>query len=339
MGGGGSYYDRDVPDRRSLTSRGTSVEAEEQMSRRSLDPSVSPKDRKLVCRARSPIGYAFDVTGSMGDLPKFIRDKGPLMAKELTDRQYLVDAAVSLAAVGDVYCDRGPFQVGDFAAVRGLDGWMQKLWLEKGGGDGWRESYEFAAYFYAYCCDFPKAVTPVCLFTGDEGYYETLPAGELRKVFGGQRQEIEAVQVFRDLTAKFRGNVFLLHRRYSGGDAEVLSQWRTVIDDARIIRLKTDKAIMDVTLGIFALASGSRTLDGYCDDMRTRTNATTGKLEPQSAERIAEVRQTLEPLEAYLKARQPEAAPAQPPAKARTGRTTAAKPAPKPAGRKKPGRY
>jgi hypothetical protein len=342
MGGGGRYFDRDIPDRSTLNSRGISRDTEQQMSRRNLDPAVDPRNRRLVCQAESPVCYAFDVTGSMGDKPKFIRQKGPLLAKELTDRQYLKGVEMSIAAIGDLHeGDRAPCQIGDFTAVRGLDVWMRKLWLEGGGGGNGMESYDFAAYYYAYLCEMPNAVTPVMLFTGDEGLYDSLPGSDLRRVFGGEHRDTDTAKVFRDLTAKFKGNVFLLHSYYSD-DEGVLRQWRQYVEDGRIIRLQSDRALMDVTIGVFALVSGARNLDGYCEDMRTRTNATTGKVEPQSVERIAEVKETLSSLAEYLASRRPALAPAKAArrrqAASKVEAATPDKPK-KPPRKRKPGRF
>ena len=98
MGGGGTYYSRDVTDSSRRTSRGFSDVAESAMSRSKADKSVLPENRKLICAAESPIVYAFDVTGSMGDLPRIIYDKAPMMAGQLTEQGYLNDVMISLAA-------------------------------------------------------------------------------------------------------------------------------------------------------------------------------------------------------------------------------------------------
>ncbi len=293
MGGGGSHYDRDVTDRSLRTSRGTSSVAEEKMSRRKVDAAVLPQGRTLVCRSRSPVVYAFDVTGSMGDLPKIIYDKAPMMAGQLTEQGYLEEPTISLAAVGDILSDQAPLQVCDFSAVRNLDEWLQRIWLEGNGGGQAKESYELIAYFYARMCDIPDAVTPIFLFTGDEGFREQLLATDLKEHFGGGHENVKADIVFNELKKKFQGNVFLIHRRYHDSeDQQIVRQWERVLGKEQVIKLKSDLAIADVTLGVFAIVTGKRTLEQYLQDMKTRE---------QTDERIAEVRESLKTLAATVK--------------------------------------
>ncbi len=320
MGGGGSYYDRDVTDRSYRTSSGFSSFASRMMSSRKIDPAVRPRNRRLVTLAKSPLGFVFDDTGSVGGLAKVICDKWPMIVGQLTVRDYLDDPAVSLACVGDVVSDQAPIQICDFAPIRRLDGWLKKLWLEHRGGGNPDESYELMAYYYAYLCDMPNAVTPIFLITGDQTFRYNIPAKVLRKWFGNGGnpmdeglQETNAVAVFADLLKRFKGNAFYLHRKHRGStDEAIVRQWVSVLGEERVVRLPNDLAVGDITLGICAMASGSRTLEAYCEDMRTRVNATTGKLEPQSETRIAEVKETLTELEAYLKVRRPASEPAGP---------------------------
>ncbi|MBI2449958.1 MAG: hypothetical protein HYV47_00305 [Candidatus Nealsonbacteria bacterium] len=292
MGGGGTYYDRDVTDRNRRTDKGFSDVAESKMSRSKVDAAVLPRGRKLTCTAKSPVVYAFDVTGSMGDLPKIIFDKMPMMAGQLIEKGYLEDVMMSLSAVGDILSDQAPLQVCDFALVKNLDEWLQRIWLEGQGGGQARESYEFIAYFYAKMCDIPNAETPIFLFTGDEGFRENLPAATLREYFGKGSENTDAKSIFEELKKKFKGNVFLIHRRYNQGDQEIVAQWENVLGKERVIKLGSDLAIADVTLGVFAIVAGKRTLEEYLQDMKTRG---------QDDQRIAEVRKSLEVLAAMIK--------------------------------------
>ncbi len=131
------------------------------------------------------------------------------------------------------------------------------------------------------------------LFTGDEGFYEELLASDLRNYFGtGHQENADAGYIFNALKKKFKGNAFLIHRRYSsGGDAEIVKQWEGALGAEKVVKLGSDLAIADVTLGVFALVSGARTLDEYCQDMKIRG---------QTQERITEVRNSLAPLAEYL---------------------------------------
>jgi hypothetical protein len=289
MGSGGTYYDRDTDDGYKRGSAGFSAVAATQMSRSQIDEGLLPKNRRLVCEAKSPIVYSFDVTGSMGNLPMIIFDKMPLIAGSIGENGYLDDPQMSVAAIGDIQGDQAPIQVGDFALLRNMDDWLKRVWREGGGGGQHFESYEMMAYYYAFMCDLPNAVTPFFLITGDEGFRERLYKSDLERHFGGKHETISAEDVFAALKKKFKGNVFLIHRTYSRPteNAEIIAMWKTTLGKERVVHLGSDQSIADVTLGLFAVMSGSRTLDEYLGDMKTARQVA------QSDERVAEVRAAL----------------------------------------------
>ena len=306
MGGGGDFYDRDVTSKSSRGSSGTTVVSEQALSSTSVDPLFLPKGRRINSIARNPLVYGFDVTGSMGNLPKIIYDKWPGIVGQIIARKYLPDPQMSLAAIGDIVSDRAPQQMADFSVLRNLDRYFKRIYLEGNGGGQGMESYEMTAYYYAYLCEIPNAENPICLFTGDEGFRENLYADDLKEHFGGEHKDTTAKQVFADLIKKFKGNVFLIHRYYSSGngnDEDIVSSWRRVLGQSRIIFLPRDEdlAIGDITLGVYAIVSGARTLKEYLQDMKTRPlNLGEGvKYEPQSPERIKLVEKALQPLKDF----------------------------------------
>ncbi len=304
MGGGGSYYDRDVTSGGSRTSTGYSDFASQVTGRGSLDRSLLPLNRTLVSGCKSPLVCPLDGTGSMGTLPRILCDKWPMIAGQIAMQKYLDDVMVSLAIVGDVESDRGPIQTCDFAKIRDLDPWLQKLWIEGRGGGQHFESYEFMAYYYARCYDMRNAENPMLIFTGDEGFREYLSSQKLREHFGGEHQDVTASEIFDELKKKFKGNLFLIHRYYSGYDLdkEIVTQWTRVLGKENVVKLETETAVGDIMLGIIALASRSRTLDQYIKDMEERPLEMGGvKYEPQSKARLDEVRQSLKLLASTIK--------------------------------------
>lgn len=256
MGGGGSYYDRDVTAS-GTTSTGYTDFAAQQMARTELSRELLPLNRRLASQCKNPVVLNLDVTGSMRQLPVIFFDKMPMIAGQIAEQRYLDDPQISLAAVGDVISDRGPLQMCDFSSIRDLDPWLRKIWREGGGGDGYFESYEFVAYYYAWRYDMQNAVTPIFLFLGDENFRETILGSQLRKHFGGEHQDADAYAVFNDLKTKFNGNVFLLHRHYYGYglNNEIVAQWEKALGKGFVVNLPEDKAVADLTLGIIALAS------------------------------------------------------------------------------------
>jgi hypothetical protein len=164
------------------------------------------------------------------------------------------------------------------------------------------------AYFYARCYDMKGARTPVILFTGDEGFRDTLPASELTDHFGGLPEGVDAKTVFAELKKKFKGNVFVLFPTFTSSydaatNRENLNRWRKVLGEENVVSLDSKVAIADVTLGIIAIASGSRTLEEYIQDIKNRPLEMDGvKYAAQSPERLEEVRRSLEAFAASRKA-------------------------------------
>ena len=276
------------------------------MSRAQLCKDLLPLERRVVSNCQNPLVYIFDITGSMGNLPRLIFDKMPMVAGQIVEQKYLDKPEISLAAVGDVTCDEGPLQVCDFAKIRDLDPLLKKIWIESGGGGQHYESYEFMAYYYARLYDMQGARLPICLFTGDESFREKLSGTELRKHFGSQHEDIDAATVFEELKQKFNRNVFLLHRFYEshGLNKEIVEQWESVLGRGYVIKLPEDAAVADITLGILALVSGKRSLKNYVEDIKNRPLEMSGKkYKPQSQERIEMVVSALGPLEQVLKTR------------------------------------
>jgi len=318
MGGSGSYYDRDVTATVKTTgAKGYSDDAERTLTQHSMDPALLPKGWRLECVARNPLVYCFDITGSMGTLPKIIWDKWPGVVGQIEARNYLPDAEMSITAVGDTRSDHSPLQVCDFDSLRNLDRWLKRVHFEEGGGGQGSESYEMIAYYYLHYLDMPHAELPIFLMTGDEACVETLHADDLRRHFGGDHESTTAEAVFTALLKKFKGNVFRIHRPYQGHGHEgwtntkIIAQWERLLGKERVIHLPEDRAIGDVTLGLYAIVSGARTLAQYIEDMRTRPLglAEDVTFERQSDERIRTVKQALasfssyEPLKRYKRSK------------------------------------
>lgn len=310
MGGAGDYYDRDVTDRTLRTSAGFSTTAEERLSASQLSPALDPCNRRIACESKSPFVFAFDVTGSMGNLPKIIYDKMPMIAGQIIEQGYVEDPIVSLAGIGDILSDRAPIQISDFAQIRNIDEWLERIYLEGGGGGQAKESYELVMYFYARNCDMKNAETPFLIITGDEGFRENLFAADLQAKFGGAHENVNSQTIFDELKTKFKGNVFLIHRYYSSSpdeDSRIVIQWENALGKENVIRLSDDSAIADTMLGLIAIVTGSRTLDEYLEDMKNRE---------QTPERIDGVEGSLEFLASKLKV--PKKAVPKTPAKKKT---------------------
>jgi hypothetical protein len=258
---------------------------------RDLDPELLPLNRTLQCHTKNSLIIALDVTGSMGDSAKLLYDKLPMLWGQLEQQGYLDDFSISFAAVGDCTCDGAPFQICDFAEGKKIDKWIEKLFLEGGGGGQQAESYETLAYYYANKTRFthPTAEKPFFFIIGDEAPYPTVTAESIKQHFGGKAQgDVPTKEVFDQIREKF--NFKHIHVPYGNSefDKEIQHTWKKCIDDD-LVKVSEPKAVVDVVLGTVAILSGKRTLEEYEQDMRARG---------QTEERIKNVLAALKGLQA-----------------------------------------
>src|SRR5215467_5100084 len=95
------------------------------------------------------IAVLFDVTGSMGHVPRVLQSKLPQLLGLLMRKGYASDPQIMFGAIGDATCDRAPLQVGQFESDNRMDDDLGRILLEGGGGGPKTESYEQALYFMA----------------------------------------------------------------------------------------------------------------------------------------------------------------------------------------------
>lgn len=227
-------------------------------SKRKADDSVLVGgERRISTDAKNPIVIALDVTGSMGSSTKIMFDKMPMFWGQIEQKGYLPDPAVSFCAVGDIYTDQAPLQVTDFERARAIHPWLEKIWLEGGGGGQTMESYDLAALFYLTRVDAPNIEKGFFFFIGDEGFYPEMDGKP-------------TVLIFKKLTEVYE--TFFIHWPYhdnSIADERIVKQWKEVMEE-RLLILQDPKAIVDVMLGLIAMLMGIHDLASYEEDLRSR---------------------------------------------------------------------
>lgn len=293
---GGGYYDRDVyhalpRSSGAAAAAGYSGVSDERLGHnKQIDKSLDPKNYgSVMLRSdfKHPIVFALDVTGSMGDWAKIIYDKLPMFYGQIMTQKYLTDPAISFCAIGDHISDYAPLQVSKFGQGREIDKNIEKVWLEGGGGGGFTESYELAAYFYVKRVSLVYQEIPFFFVTGDEKYYSKIESETVKALLGKEPSEfkVNADVMWEELKMKY--NVFYLHKEYDvpRKEAQIIEQWTNILGPERILKVNTAKACVDVILGAIALTSGARNLEQYLDDMKKRD---------QEDERIEEVKEALE---------------------------------------------
>merc|ERR1712166_493298 len=289
---GGGYYDREVevvaPQRNNSTRRAApaakpafSAAAASNLTggfKTPIRPAADPKNRTVVCTAKDPIVVAVDMTGSMGDWPKVIWDKLPMFFGQLMLQGYVEDPQLAFCGTGDTLSPGNnsaykPVQVTEFASGSAIDDELKKISVASGNGPKKNyEAYGLAMFFWARCAEFPNADgKPILFLTSDEFFYPSVPSEHILKTFGIRHPTVQVSDLMKELRQKYE--VFVIRKvydTYKGFEESIAQQWQTLISGERILRLDEPKAVVDVMLGAISLAKGTRTLDKYGEDMRTR---------------------------------------------------------------------
>ena len=209
----------------------------------------------------------------------------PMFYGQIMIQNYLEMPGVSFCAVGDYNSDEAPLQVSEFGQGKEIDQLISKIYLEGGGGGGYTESYETAAYFYTEYVETPLSEMPFFFITGDEAFYEKIPAETVRKMTGRDPDyDVNSQEAWKNLMKRY--NVFLIKKPYHNEKNELIikKQWYSTIGKERVLEIETPKACIDVILGAIAITSGTRNLETYINDMEKRD---------QSQQRIIEVSKAL----------------------------------------------
>lgn len=222
----------------------------------------------------APLYIWCDVTGSMGSWPATIFSKLPYL--ELEGKEYLgQDMEIGFGAVGDAFSDEYPLQVRPFSKGLDLKEQLAQLVIEGGGGGQYRESYELAALYSLRNFRMPRAINPILIIIGDEGFYDTINKSdgeEHARVLLERRMDTS--DLFAELMTKF--SVYLIRKPYnntgsdemSSLDKTITSQWESVLGADRICVLPSADRVVDVIFGILARETGR--IDYFRDEITAR---------------------------------------------------------------------
>lgn len=230
--------------RRSLTSTLSVSEAREvTFKHRSLDSEMDIKGKIRESRDSEehpnsfPIIIALDVTGSMRGIPMdLIQNSFPEIMKSLLDSG-VNDAQVCFIGVGDCYFDNAPIQCGQFESSDELmEKWLQKVYLEGGGGANPGESYNLAWYFasrHTETDSFEKRGKKGVLITlGDEPCLAEIPKSEIENLFGDNAQDgITSKSLVEEVKEKW--NIYHIH--FSNDNNDFISKkWKNLIGEDNV---------------------------------------------------------------------------------------------------------
>ncbi len=182
----------------------------------------------------TPIAVLFDVTGSMGHVPRVLQTKLPELFGLLLRKGYCTDPQILFGAIGDATCDRAPLQVGQFESDNRMDDDLGRILLEGGGGGQRTESYELAMYFMArhtvHDAWQKRGRRGYLFIIGDEKAYGRVKPAEVAGVIGDKLTEPVALKaILAELQRTYDVYYILPAAAGHGGDAQILQFWRKLL--------------------------------------------------------------------------------------------------------------
>lgn len=211
------------------------------------------------------IAVVFDVTGSMGTVPRVLQTKLGALMRVLIQKGYVAHPQLLFGAVGDAYCDRVPLQIGQFESGLEMDDDLGKIYLEGGGGGQVHETYELALYFLAHhtaidCFD--KRGHKGYVFTiGDEKPYPVVRRQQVQELIGDTlKRDVPTEQVVAELQRRYNHFHIIPTNTSHGSSDEVQGRWRELLGE-RVLLLDDEAAVCET----IALAIGL--CEGTIDDL------------------------------------------------------------------------
>ena len=211
------------------------------------------------------IGVIFDVTGSMGTVPRVLQTKLGSLMRLLIQKGYVDDPQVLFGAVGDAYCDSVPLQIGQFESGLEMDDELGKIYLEGGGGGQVHETYELAVYFMArhtvIDC-YEKRGRKGYLFTiGDEKPYAVVRRQQVQEhICDALERDIPVEQIVAEVQRRYEYFHIIPTNTSHGQNPEVQGRWKELLGE-RVLLLNDEAAVCET----IALAIGL--CEGAVDDL------------------------------------------------------------------------
>lgn len=214
--GGGTWtttaYTNYVTNTRGITADSITTNSVNQFyTSRSIDPALNPNGVKFreCCDSEEhpntiPIILGLDVTGSMGSACAAVaRQLDKIITGLYADVE---DVEFMVMGIGDFAYDSAPLQVSQFESDVRICDQLGKIWFERGGGGNSFESYTAAWYFalnHTKLDCWNRGKKGIIITLGDEPLNPYLPGREFKRVFGYEGQDIDTVDLYKQVTEKF----------------------------------------------------------------------------------------------------------------------------------------
>lgn len=219
----------------------------------------------------TPIAVLFDVTGSMGRVPRILQANLGKLHGMLVERGWATDPQVLFGGIGDADCDRVPLQVGQFESDNKMDEQLRTLFLEGGGGGQQSESYQLAAYFMArhiVTDSWEKRHRKGYLFIiGDELNKDFVDRRQVRSVIGDRLDaSISTEAMYAELQDRWHVFAILPGGSSYYNDPRIISHWRQLLGD-RFLRLPDPAAVCELIGVLVGMTERGFTVDETVADL------------------------------------------------------------------------
>ncbi|MFC6881244.1 hypothetical protein [Actinomadura yumaensis] len=230
------------------------------------------------------IAVLFDVTGSMGTVPRTLQAKLPGLLGLLLRKGYVAHPHIMFGAVGDATCDRAPLQVGQFEADNRMDDDLGRILLEGGGGGQMTESYELAMYFMArhtsIDCFERRGRRGYLFMIGDELAYPRVKRSEVAGVVGAELDEdVPIAAIVRELRRMYDVYFIIPEGASHSGDRRLKDFWNRLLGQ-NVLYLDDLDAVCETIALTVGLAEEAIDLDeglGHLAETGSDAGATVGR--------------------------------------------------------------
>jgi hypothetical protein len=218
-----------------------------------------------------PIAVIFDVTGSMGGIPRVLQQKLTSLMDVVIAKADVKDPQVLVGAVGDAHSDQYPFQVGQFESDNRFDEQLRNIILEGNGGGQAMESYALAYRFAAYhtATDaWEKRGKKGYFFTmGDEAPWPSVTTREVERIFGIKAVDDESV---KELLLKAQEKWEIYHLYCMDGSyphaTDIHEQWQKLLGE-RFVKIDDSSLVCEIIAGIVNMLETAKNVDQVVDDI------------------------------------------------------------------------
>ncbi|MEV4491024.1 hypothetical protein AB0K04_13005 [Micromonospora coxensis] len=253
---------------------------------RTVHPALDPRGAVRESRdsaehpQSTPIAVLFDVTGSMGHVPRTLQTKLPQLLGLLLRQGYARDPQVMFGAIGDATCDRVPLQIGQFESDNRMDDDLGRIVLEGGGGGQMSESYELALYYMArhtVTDSWSKRGRRGYLFLiGDELAYRRVDRRQVARLIGDDLgEDVPVRQIVDEVTRRWDTYYLLPAGSHYAGNRTVLDFWRGLLGQ-NAVELDDLEAVCETIALTVGLGEQAIDLDTGLRDLRRAGSAATG---------------------------------------------------------------